>query len=167
MIADKAYSNSIIRDYLTGRGINVVIPQKSNEKASRKNKGAAGGRPPAFDAVLYKGRNVVERHFGLAKQWRGIATRYEKLAITYRATAVLCAVVAWLRNLGDTPWQLSRDAPVPQRAQRGRLAQNSFPDSASLCAVDGSDELDALGQGQLAGVVDGVGGPAHVDLPGI
>ncbi|TLP71823.1 transposase, partial [Nesterenkonia sphaerica] len=44
------------------------------------------------------GRNVVERQFGLAKQWRGIATRYEKLAITYRATAVLCAVLAWLRK---------------------------------------------------------------------
>ena len=98
VIADKAYSNGIIRNYLTTRGVKAVIPQKSNEKTSRKNKGSTGGRPPTFDAKLYKGRNVVERHFGLAKHWRGIATRYEKLAITYRATAVLCAVVAWLRN---------------------------------------------------------------------
>lgn len=48
MIADKAYSNSVIRNYLTGRGIKVVIPQKSNENASRKNKGAAGDRPPSL-----------------------------------------------------------------------------------------------------------------------
>lgn len=98
VIADKAYSNSIIRSYLSTRGIKAVIPQKSDEKNSRKNKGSAGGRPPAFDAKAYKGRNVVERQFGLAKQWRGIATRYEKLAITYRATAVLCEVLAWLRK---------------------------------------------------------------------
>ena len=45
-----------------------------------------------------KGRNVVERYFALAKQWRGLATRYDKLAITYRATAVLCAVLTWLRK---------------------------------------------------------------------
>lgn len=98
VIADKAYSNGIIRDYLTARGIKAVIPQKSNEKNSRKSKGTAGGRPPAFDQGLYKGRNVIERHFNLAKQWRGIATRYEKLAITYRATAVLCAVITWLHK---------------------------------------------------------------------
>jgi transposase len=66
VIADKAYSNGIIRDYLTRRGIKTVIPQKSNEKTSRKNKGSAGGRPPALDEDLYKGRNVVERQFGLA-----------------------------------------------------------------------------------------------------
>jgi transposase len=34
----------------------------------------------------------------LAKQWRGIATRYDKHAITYRASVVLCAVIAWLRK---------------------------------------------------------------------
>jgi len=71
VMADKAYSSGIIGDYLSARGIKAVIPQKSNEKNSRKNKGSTGGRPPVFDAGLYKGRNVVERQFGLAKQWRG------------------------------------------------------------------------------------------------
>lgn len=98
VIADKAYSNHGIRHELAARGITAVIPQKSNEQASRKRKGSSGGRPPALDEDLYRGRNVVERHFGLAKQWRGIATRYDKLAITYRATAVLGAVVAWLHK---------------------------------------------------------------------
>jgi len=46
---------------------------------------------------------VVERSFNLAKQWRGLATRYDKLAITYRAAAVLHACIRWLRLLGDTP----------------------------------------------------------------
>lgn len=98
VIADKAYSNGVIRSLLASRGIKTVIPQKSNEQASRKHKGTRGGRPPAFDAQAYRGRNVVERTFGLAKQWRGIATRYDKLAITYRATAVLGAVITWLRK---------------------------------------------------------------------
>ena len=53
--------------------------------------------PPAFDAQAYRGRNVVERHFALAKQWRGLATRYDKLAITYRAAVTLCAIFTWLR----------------------------------------------------------------------
>ncbi|MBK5239195.1 MAG: transposase [Actinomycetales bacterium] len=63
----------------------------------------AGGRPPAFDAEDYKGRNVVERSFNDQKQWRGIATRYDKLAITYRGGVVLRAITIWLKALGDTP----------------------------------------------------------------
>lgn len=95
---DRAYSNGIILEMLSERGIRVVVPQKSNEATARQRKGPADGRPPAFDTHMYKGRNVVERHFGLAEQWRAIATRYDKLAIPYRATAALGAVVAWLRK---------------------------------------------------------------------
>ncbi|WFR70902.1 transposase [Prescottella defluvii] len=46
-----------------------------------------------------KGRNVVERSFATLKQWRGLATRYDKLALTYRAGVVLSAVCIWLRSL--------------------------------------------------------------------
>ncbi|WP_343875309.1 transposase, partial [Brachybacterium alimentarium] len=95
---DKAYSSGKTRRMLAARGIKTVIPQKSDEIASRKKKGTRGGRPPALDQVAYAGRNVVERQFGLAKQWRGIATRYDKHAIAYRAGVVLCAVIAWLRK---------------------------------------------------------------------
>jgi len=42
---------------------------------------------------MYKGRNVVERSFALLKQWRGLATRYDKFAIVYRATVVLSACI--------------------------------------------------------------------------
>ena len=57
-----------------------------------------GGRPVNFDAETYKGRNIVERSFSVFKQWRAIATRYDKLALTYRAGVVLYAVVIWLRQ---------------------------------------------------------------------
>jgi transposase len=68
-----------------------------DEIAARKRKGSAGGRPPALDAATYKRRNVVERSFSLTKQWRGLATRYDKLAITYRAAVVLSACITWTR----------------------------------------------------------------------
>lgn len=78
---DKAYSSRAIRAHLRGRGIRAVIPQPRDQQAHRKRRGSHGGRPPAFDAVDYKGRNVVERRFCDIKQWRGLATRYDKLAI--------------------------------------------------------------------------------------
>ena len=56
---------------------------------------------PAFDAVDYRERNVIERRFAHLKQWRGLATRYDKLATVYRAAAVLNAVIAWTRHLSD------------------------------------------------------------------
>lgn len=40
----------------------------------------------------------MERSFAYAKQWRGLATRYDKLAITYRAAVVLSAILIWLRE---------------------------------------------------------------------
>ena len=98
VVADKAYSSGKTRRMLAARGIKAVIPQKSDELAARQRKGSCGGRPPGLDQTAYAGRNVVERQFGLAKQWRGIATRYDKHAITYRASVVLCAVIAWLRK---------------------------------------------------------------------
>lgn len=52
---------------------------------------------PAFDADIYKLRNVVERAFNRLKQWRAIATRYDKHARNYRAGIVLAAIVMfWL-----------------------------------------------------------------------
>ena len=46
---------------------------------------------------------MIERGFNQAKQWRGLATRYDKLALTYRGGAVLRAITLWLQALGDTP----------------------------------------------------------------
>ncbi|GAA2756194.1 hypothetical protein GCM10009872_15540 [Actinopolymorpha rutila] len=60
--------------------------------------GSHGGRPPAFNADLYKNRNTVERGFGRIKQWRGIASRYDKYAITYLSGVTLAAIVLNHRN---------------------------------------------------------------------
>ena len=103
VLADKAYSSRANRDLLRARGITAVIAQPSDQAAHRKRRGRAGGRPPAVDVDAYKGRNVVERSFNAIKQWRGLATRYDKLALTYRGGVVLAAIVTWLRALRDTP----------------------------------------------------------------
>lgn len=97
VIADRAYSSGVIRRSLRSRGITAVIPQKKDELAARARRGRHGGRPPRLDTTRYKNRNVVERSFALVKQWRGLATRYDKLAITYRAAVVLSACITWSR----------------------------------------------------------------------
>lgn len=83
---------------LSSRSIRVVIPEKDDQKANRLRRGAAGGRPYSFDTKAYRGRNVVERSFCEHKQWRGIATRYDKHAINYRGALVLRAITIWLRQ---------------------------------------------------------------------
>lgn len=103
VLADKAYSSRGNRALLRSRGITAVIAEPSDQVRNRKRLGSKGGRPPKFDAEAYKGRNVIERSFNVLKQWRGLATRYDKLAITYRGGVVLGAIVTWLRELGDTP----------------------------------------------------------------
>lgn len=101
--ADKAYSSRAIRQHLRRRGIVAVIPEPADQIGHRKRRGKAGGRPPTFDQADYKNRNVIERGFNQTKQWRGLATRYDKLVLTYRGGAVLRAITLWLRQLGDTP----------------------------------------------------------------
>lgn len=98
VIADKAYSTREIRQTLRRRGIRAVIPEKADQKANRIRRGRAGGRPPAFDRELYKARNVVERCFNRLKQFRAIATRFDKLATRYRAQLHLAALILWLRE---------------------------------------------------------------------
>lgn len=63
--------------------------------------GQAGDSPTSDET--YKGRNVIERGFCDTKQVRGLATRYDELAVTDRGAAVLRAITLWLTQLGDTP----------------------------------------------------------------
>ncbi|WP_131732754.1 IS5 family transposase [Actinomadura formosensis] len=98
VIADKAYSSAAIRRTLRRRGIAVTIPQRADQKAGRARRGSRGGRPPVFDPALYRRRNVVERCIGRLKQWRGIATRFDKLARNYRAGLVLVTALLWINS---------------------------------------------------------------------
>lgn len=100
---DKAYSFRAIRQLLRRRHVRAVIPEPRDQIANRKRRRSNGGRPPAFDHEDYRGRNVIERGFSDVKQWRGLATRYDKLAIVYRGGAVLSAIIRWTKRLGDTP----------------------------------------------------------------
>lgn len=97
LLGDKGYSSAANRRMLTRRGIAVTIPERADQLANRRRKGRAGGRPHAFDPTIYKRRNVVERCFNRFKQWRAIATRYDKKAINYRAGIVLASVILWLK----------------------------------------------------------------------
>ena len=106
LLADKAYSHPSTRAQLRSRRTKHTIPERQDQIARRKAKGSAGGRPPAFDPALYGLRNTVERGFNRLKQWRGIATRYEKYALTYLGGVLLACIVIHTRvgtESGDTP----------------------------------------------------------------
>lgn len=90
VVADKAYSARAYRRALHDRGIKVVIPEKSDTIAARRRRGSRGGRPTGLYTTAYRGRNVVERHFALTKQSRGLAHPL-RLAITCRTAVVLAA----------------------------------------------------------------------------
>jgi putative transposase len=95
-LGDKAYSSRANRELLRGRNIKAVISEPADQVGHRRRRGRAGGRPPAFDSEIYKDRNVVERSFNDHKQWRGLATRYDKLGTVYRGGVVLRAILMWL-----------------------------------------------------------------------
>ncbi len=96
MLADKGYSSRTIREHLRGRGIAATIPERADQQANRRRRGPAGGRPPSFDPVAYRRRNVVERCFNRLKQYRAIATRYDKTATSYRGMLDLATLLIWL-----------------------------------------------------------------------
>ncbi len=85
VVGDKGYSSGAIRRYLRRRGIRLTIPRKDNEKHRGK-----------FDKSIYRTRNVVERCFNRLKQFRRIATRYEKKAENYLAMLTLASIHLWL-----------------------------------------------------------------------
>lgn len=97
VLADKAYSHPSTRKALRRRRIKVTIPERADQIRRRKQRGRAGGRPPAFDAEIYRDRNVVERCFNRLKQFRGLATRYAKRAAYYRSEVLIACLILLLR----------------------------------------------------------------------
>ena len=93
VIADKGYSYERCRRLLRRRGIKHTIPERRDQ---RRRRAGRPGRRPAFDAATYRRRNVVERCVNKLKRWRGIATRFEKRALNYRAMVVIAATMIWL-----------------------------------------------------------------------
>jgi transposase len=97
-MADKAYSSAANRAYLRRRGIQAVIPVKEDQKKHRRARGRAGGRPPAFDPGRHRERNTVERCFSKLRQFRAVATRYDKRDYMYQATVDVASIRVWLRD---------------------------------------------------------------------
>jgi transposase len=85
LIGDKAYSSRAIRQYLRRHGIRLTIPRKRGEH-----------RTGPFDRRLYRQRNKIERLINRLKQFRRIATRYEKRAVNYLAMLYLATIILWL-----------------------------------------------------------------------
>ena len=98
VLADKAYSSAATRAWCRAHHIRAVIPVKDDQVANRRKKGSAGGRPPTFDKVGYRARNCVERCINKLKQFRAVATRYDKRQHMYEATVTLAAIMIWLRD---------------------------------------------------------------------
>jgi transposase len=82
------------------RLVNGVMWRVRTGGANRKKKGARGGRPPAHDTELYRDRNTVERCINKIKEWRGLATPYDKTPVSYLAGLHLRGAVIWLRSDG-------------------------------------------------------------------
>ena len=97
-MGDKAYSSAANRAYLRRRGIKAVIPVKEDQKEHRRRRGRSAGRPPAFDAGHYKERNTVERCFGKLKQFRAVATRYDKRRRIYQGSVDVASIRIWLKD---------------------------------------------------------------------
>lgn len=86
VVGDKGYSSRAMRRYLRRRGSRLTIARKVNERHRGK-----------FDKSIYRQRNLVERCFNRLKQFRRIATRYEKKRENYLAMLTLASILLWLR----------------------------------------------------------------------
>jgi len=86
LLADKAFdADERVIEKLAKQGVTAVIPPKSNRK-----------KPRDYDKELYKARHLIENFFAKLKQYRAIATRYDKLANSFLGGIYLASIVIWL-----------------------------------------------------------------------
>ncbi len=84
LLADRAYDANSLREELAQRRIKAVIPPNPTRK-----------HPHRYDKIAYKGRNVIERMFCRLKDFRRVATRYDKRADTFLSSVLLAAALTW------------------------------------------------------------------------
>jgi len=87
LIADKGYDSNAVRDLIVSRGAQAVIPSTASRRV-----------PIPYDRDLYRARNLVERLWCRLKDWRRIATRYDKLARNFLSGALIAAAVIYWCN---------------------------------------------------------------------
>lgn len=84
VLGDKGYDSKDLRDWLKERGTQAVIPSRSNRKS-----------PYAYDKMIYKKRNIIERMFCRLKDFRRIATRFDRDVQNFLSAICLAATVIW------------------------------------------------------------------------
>jgi transposase len=87
LIADKGYDANHLRNRLAAQGAEAVIPTTTSRT-----------RPIPYDRAAYRQRNLIERMWGRIKDFRRVATRYDKLARNFHAGVALAALITWWIN---------------------------------------------------------------------
>ncbi|WP_432420361.1 transposase [Nocardia neocaledoniensis] len=100
VLADKVYSSAAIRELLRG-GNRSCDPATIRSGRQQERSWTYWWTPAGVRFRCLQGRNAVERAFNKVKHWRGVATRYDKLACAFRAGIVMALVVEWLGLVGD------------------------------------------------------------------
>ena len=93
VIADAAYDSAELRRWLADRGSRVIIPNRKNRR-----------QPFPFDAVTYKRRNIVERTICRLKDFRRLATRYDRLDETFVSTSASPRRLPIFSSNSDESW---------------------------------------------------------------
>ena len=88
LVADKGYDSKALRDWLAERGTTAVIPPRKNRKVQYH-----------YDKTVYRQRNIIERMFCRLKDWRRIATRFDRNIKNFIAAIALAAAVIWWPRL--------------------------------------------------------------------
>ena len=84
LVADKGYDSKALREWLEERGTKAVIPPRKNRKIHYE-----------YDKAIYKQRNIIERMFCRIKDWRRIATRFDRNLKNFVGAIALAAAVIW------------------------------------------------------------------------
>ncbi len=92
VVADRGYSSHAFRDHVRSCGARPAIPTKRNEA------------PVACPDWAYANRNRVERLWGRLKEWRAVATRYEKTASSFMGVLCLAASMDWIKLAASMDW---------------------------------------------------------------
>ena len=91
VVADKGYDSEKLRAFIRDNNATLVIPRKGNRLVGNED----------IDWCMYKYRHLVENAFGRIKQYKGIATRYEKLERNYHSMLALAFTMMWLPMWAD------------------------------------------------------------------
>lgn len=86
VLADKAYDANSLCEKIQAQGAAVVIPPRRHRK-----------QPREYDRIAYKNRSGIEGFFAKLKQWRRIATRYDKIAANFLGFIKLASIMLWLK----------------------------------------------------------------------